>query len=243
MARRRWVASLVVAGAAGAIAAACRRAAGTGAPARERIRGRLEPGGRVIPCARGYDAWSAILLGPLFGRVADDVAAVAHAGDALLEVGCGPGHLAILLAERGLHVTAADIDPAMVARTARNVERAFGPDHALRPTVMRADVARLPFEDGSFQLVVSTFSMHHWDDPVAGLTEIHRVLKPGGRALVWDFVPAIRRLEGDAVPAESVARASPFGAAVVLPLRWPWRLVLAERVELSKADRDGKAGD
>jgi SAM-dependent methyltransferase len=43
----------------------------------------------------------------------------------------------------------------------------------------------------SFDLVVSTLSMHHWADPTAGLTEIGRVLRPGGRALVWDFRPGV----------------------------------------------------
>ena len=55
-----------------------------------------------------------------------------------------------------------------------------------RPSLLVGDVAALAFPDRSFDLVVSTLSMHHWADPTAGLAEIGRVLRPGGRALVLD---------------------------------------------------------
>ncbi|MDD4162082.1 MAG: class I SAM-dependent methyltransferase [Methanothrix sp.] len=48
------------------------------------------------------------------------------------------------------------------------------------------DVCALPFEDEFFDLVVSTFSLHHWPDATAGLNEIFRVLKPGGEAWIYD---------------------------------------------------------
>jgi ubiquinone/menaquinone biosynthesis C-methylase UbiE len=51
-------------------------------------------------------------------------------------------------------------------------------------------VASLAFPDRSFDLVVSTMSMHHWADPGAGLPDIGRVLRPGARALVWTSGPA-----------------------------------------------------
>ena len=212
MTRRGRIGALLAAAAAGTAMAVRLRGRGIAGPVRGLLRGRIEPGGRVIPCARGYDAWSATFLGPLFRRIAGDVAAVHPPAVSVLDVGCGPAHLAIRLArEHGLRVTAVDLDPAMVARATRNVERAFGPADDSRPAVVQGDVADLPFAEGSFDLVVSTFSMHHWADPAAGLTELHRVLRPGGRALIWDFVPSIRRLEGRPVPAESLARRARSG--------------------------------
>jgi ubiquinone/menaquinone biosynthesis C-methylase UbiE len=101
-----------------------------------------------------------------------------------------------------------------------------------------ADVARLPFPDGSFDAVFSSGSIKHWPDPVAGLRELHRVLAPGGRAYVAEMnrtaAPAsvaaqaartrswvMRRIYPCALahalsPEEGRAalRASPFGAPV-----------------------------
>jgi SAM-dependent methyltransferase len=92
-------------------------------------------------------------------------------------------------------------------------------------------------------VVVSTLSMHHWADPSTALAEISRVLRPGGRVLVWDFRPGHR------------ARPHPFGSAHVrvpdpadhlegsglhavsaTAWRWPWRLALIQRSELIPSD-------
>jgi len=76
----------------------------------------------------------------------------------------------------------------MIERARDNAERAWrGAEGS--PEFVVGDVASLPFVDGSFDLVVSTLSMHHWADPTRGLAEIGRVLQEGGRALVWDFRP------------------------------------------------------
>ena len=54
--------------------------------------------------------------------------------------------------------------------------------------VKEGAAAALPFPDGSFDAVVSTGSMHHWKEPTAALNEIHRVLKEGCYALIYDLV-------------------------------------------------------
>ena len=160
---------------------------------------------------------------------------------AVLEVGCGPGHLAIRMArDHGLRVTASDLDPAMVARAAANIDRAFAPGDTVRPTIVAGDVAALPFAPGSFDVAVSTFSMHHWADPAAGIAELHRVLRPGGRAFVWDLAARVRHLEGRAPDPAAVAAASPFGGAATLR-RWPGLLPIVERVELVRGG-DGPGG-
>jgi ubiquinone/menaquinone biosynthesis C-methylase UbiE len=58
-----------------------------------------------------------------------------------------------------------------------------------------ADVGRLPFPDGSFDLVVSTISQHHWTDPAGGLQEVNRVLRPGAQAWIYDFRWVLRRAQ------------------------------------------------
>src|SRR6266540_6700438 len=73
--------------------------------------GRKVPGGILIGDARLYDAMShRLLLGSLFERIAADVMAVAPDGGRVLEVGCGPGRLSIVLARQyGLEVTGLDV--------------------------------------------------------------------------------------------------------------------------------------
>ena len=214
------------------------------------VSGRRVHSGRLIADVSSYDLWSRLFLDGFFRRIAADVATVAPASGDVLEVGAGPGHLAVRLArEHALHVTATDLDPAMVARERANVAQAFGrgeapvrrsdraADPASRPPqCVEADVGALPFDDGSFDVVVSTLSMHHWAEPGAGLSEIHRVLRPGGRALIWDFARFVRRFETRSPDPADVARRSPFGAAEVRPWRWPGPIPLVERIELVRRD-------
>ena len=49
------------------------------------------------------------------------------------------------------------------------------------------DVTDLPFGDDSFDIVVTSYSMHHWDHPAGAVPELARVLRPGGRLYVYDF--------------------------------------------------------
>ena len=51
----------------------------------------------------------------------------------------------------------------------------------------RGDVAHLPYPDQSFDVVVSTISMHHWFELEQPLRELYRVLRPGGRVWIYDF--------------------------------------------------------
>jgi ubiquinone/menaquinone biosynthesis C-methylase UbiE len=137
-------------------------------------------------------------------------------------------------------VTGLDLDPAMVARARANADR-LGDGDLRRPSFLVGDVASLAFADGSFDLVISTLSMHHWADPTAGLAEIGRVLRPGGRALVWDFRPGVRphpfgpRHAHMPDPVDH-ARGSQLRVVNATPWRWPWRVQLTQRIELVCAD-------
>ena len=105
---------------------------------------------------------------------------------AAADLGCGPGYLAVELAHRapGLHVTGVDLSDAMLTQAIANA-RLAGVAH--QTDFRTADAAALPFPDASLDLVVSTLSLHHWDDPVPIVNEVARVLRPGGAFLLFDL--------------------------------------------------------
>ena len=200
-----------------------------------------------MPDVRAYEIASRWFLGPVHEAIARSIASEAPAGATILEVGCGPGHLGIRVARRaGRHgpanaaegpaigLTCSDLDPAMISRAIEHADRAFGSGDARRPAFIVADVADLPFPDRSFDMVVTTFSLHHWSDVPAGIAEIHRVLRPGGRARIWDIAGLPRRLEVGTGRPESGVLAGPFGSAAVGE-RWALGpLTLVERYDLQR---------
>jgi SAM-dependent methyltransferase len=225
---------ILAAAAAAAVAAVMRHG-------RRAAQGHRVLGGVLIGHTGAYDALSRLLLGRFFERIAADVAAVAPAGARVLEVGCGPGHLSLRLAGyHGLEVTGLDLDPAMIARARANADRPANSNQH-RPTLLVGNVAALAFPDQSFDLVVSTLSMHHWADPTAGLAEIGRILRPDARALIWDFRPGVRphpfgpRHAPLPDPVEHT-RSSPLRVVKATPWAWPWRFNLTQRTELVRAD-------
>jgi ubiquinone/menaquinone biosynthesis C-methylase UbiE len=145
------------------------------------------------------------------------------------------GQLSIRLAfQHGLG-TGLDLDPAMIERARANADR-LGNGDERRPSFLVGDAASLAFPDGSFDLVVSTFSMHHWADPTAGLAEVGRVLCPGARALVWDFRPGVLPFHAHMPDPVAHAHGSRLRGVNATPWRWPWRFQLTQRVELVPSD-------
>ena len=94
----------------------------------------------------------------------------ARPGDRVLDVACGSGNYTLALADRGLRMTGVDRSPRMIA-AAR--EKSAALDWAL------SDAAALPLADGSVDGVICTLAMHHFDDRLAALREMCRVLRRG----------------------------------------------------------------
>jgi len=102
------------------------------------------------------------------------------------DLGCGPGDLVLEMAglAPGLHITGVDLAPEMLAQAAARAEESGVGD---RVGFRLGDAQQLPFPDGSLDLVISTFSMHHWSAPVAVFDEVARVLRPGGAFVIFDL--------------------------------------------------------
>ena len=197
------------------------------------------------PSAALYDAITAPILGGFYTGVAEDVAAISPRAR-VLEVGSGPGRLATRLAELapGIQVTGIDIVPEMVERANALAARS---EVAERVAFQVGDVAALPFPDASFDVVVSTLSLHHWANPVKGLAEIYRVLRPDGAARIYDVVDWIRRFEQPGPGIVELARESPFGDVGTRSVRITFRLgpvpIVYQadlRREPARASRDGE---
>jgi ubiquinone/menaquinone biosynthesis C-methylase UbiE len=103
---------------------------------------------------------------------------------AVRDVGCGTGALLRLFADRlpaAVVLSGVDPAPTMLEWAAPCSE------HTGASGLPRSTAEQLPFQAASFDLVVSTVSFAHWADQPAGLAEIARVLRPGGRLVLVDL--------------------------------------------------------
>ena len=131
------------------------------------------------PAAIYYNIFFAKLLAPTYEMIADNIP-IQNRG-VIVDVGCGPGHLAYLIARKysNLKVIGLDIsEPAIrIAKQKKlqNLEFQIG------------DVHNLQLKDDSTDFIVSTLSFHHWQDQIGALNEIYRVLSPSGKAFIYEL--------------------------------------------------------
>lgn len=148
--------------------------------------------------ASRYDAWYTTPVGAWADRLEAEAIfrlLALQPGERLLDLGTGTGRYAVEAAARGAGVVGVDASPAMLA-VARERLRASG-----RPVrLVRADLAHLPFPDGTFDAAVAVTSLCFAADPLAMLREVRRVLTPRGRLVLgelnrWSMWAALRRLK------------------------------------------------
>lgn len=101
----------------------------------------------------------------------------------VLEIGAGSGAMAagILDTHSGVRLTVTDIEPKMVEATAKLLSHRTGVE------VRQADATGLPFPDESFDYCVSNLMLHHVLGWKRALTEVHRILRPGGYLIGYDL--------------------------------------------------------
>ncbi len=103
-----------------------------------------------------------------------------------IDLGCGAGQLVIDLAKNAphMHVTGIDLSEKLLADAQQSAQQA---GVAGRVEFRQGNAEEIPFHDQSIDLVISTFSLHHWVEPVKVLNEIDRILKPGGAYYIFDL--------------------------------------------------------
>ncbi|MBN1335195.1 MAG: methyltransferase domain-containing protein [Deltaproteobacteria bacterium] len=183
-----------------------------------------------------FGQMSCITFDDYLARVAEALAPAP--GARLLEVAVGTAALAITMVRRwasSVHVVGVDANPHMLDRARNNVAMA-GLNSSI--SLREADAADLPFADAFFDGVITSNALHHMDVG-AVLTSMARVLRPGGRLVVGDFLepPRWRSLLGRLVVppfrfsmrfSSDPARRADGGYATILP--WErWEEMLADR--------------
>lgn len=113
-------------------------------------------------------------------------AAAAAAPACVLDIATGTGDMALALARhlRTVRVVGVDLSQGMLSAARDKAARAGMSD---RITLVEGDAEHLPFGDGSFDAVMSAFGVRNFGDLSAGLSEMHRVLKSGGRATILEL--------------------------------------------------------
>jgi SAM-dependent methyltransferase len=154
--------------------------------------------------------------------------AKAHAGQSVLDVGCGTGVVATTAARLGARATGLDLTPALLER-ARENSRIAGVAVDWR----EGDAEDLPFDDGAFDVVLSQFGHIFAPRPEVAIAQMLRVLKPGGTIAFATWPPEL--FTGRMFTITS-RYAPPPPPGVAPPTQWGDPSIVAER--LGKAVKD-----
>lgn len=142
-------------------------------------------------------------------------------GDRVLDVACGTGVVALTAARQGAEVTGLDLTPELVVHARENA-RIMG----LEANFDEGDAETLPYDDGTFDVVVSQFGHMFAPRPEVATREMLRVLRPGGTIAFSTWPPELYLGQW----LELAARYAPHPEAVASPTLWGEPRVVRERL-------------
>lgn len=158
---------------------------------------------------RGFYERTAEELRPVAARAIEHAAPVA--GRRLLDVACGTGNAAIAAAQAGGRVVGLDLTPELFGPARRRAAQA-----GVTVEWVEGDAEELPFEDASFDVVVSTFGAMFAPRHEVAAAELARVVRPGGRLGLANWTP-----DGDiGALFRTVAGHAPPPAGAASPVLW-----------------------
>jgi ubiquinone/menaquinone biosynthesis C-methylase UbiE len=174
------------------------------------------------PIARWYTRNTGKVLDQ-YQRAARDAAASLKGGSSVLEVAPGPGYFAIALAGLGsFHIVGLDISRSFVEIASGNA-RLAGVDVEFQ----QGDASATPFDDDSFDFIYCRAAFKNFSDPVGALEEMHRVLRPDGRAVISDL-----RRDASAADIHAAVEGMHLGRINTVLTRWIFRYSLLKRAYL-----------
>ena len=174
-----------------------------------------------------------------FERLAERVTHMIPSGSRILEVAPGPGYLAIEIARRGSYaITGLDISKTFVEIATANARRA-----SVEVDFRHGNASAMPFADDTFDLILCRAAFKNFSQPVAAMNEMHRVLKPQGRALIIDL-----RKDASADDISAYIKDANIGWANSLIYKVTFRYLLIPRAyskpqftEMAASSRFGRA--
>ena len=118
-----------------------------------------------------------------FERLARELAKDLTSGARVLEIAPGPGFLSVALAKLGpFKITGLDISQSFVQMASQYAKR-----EGVVARFIHGSASDIPLEDGMFNLIVCRAAFKNFSEPLKAINEMHRVLKPGGRAIIIDL--------------------------------------------------------
>ena len=174
-----------------------------------------------------------------FERLAERVTQMIPSGSRILEVAPGPGYLAIEIARRGSYaITGLDVSKTFVEIATANARRA-----SVEVDFRHGNASAMPFADDTFDLILCRAAFKNFSQPVAAMNEMHRVLKPQGRALIIDL-----RKDASADDISAYIKDANIGWANSLIYKVTFRYLLIPRAyskpqftEMAASSRFGRA--
>ena len=155
-------------------------------------------------------------------------------GQKWLDLGCGTGNYTAALAQAGADIVGVDPSEDML-RQAREKYPAM--------TWTQGQAEALPFADESFDGAITTLTIHLWDNLIKGFQEINRVIKPGGRLVIFTSMP--HQMKGywlneyfPSVIAQSMRMMPGFDSLQATLGRGGWRLTATEKFFVTKDLQD-----
>ncbi len=152
--------------------------------------------------AETFSSSAAITDAALTQRFIDALGEAARGS--VLDVACGPGTLSAAIAKTAREAVAFDLTPQMLKKAAQRCAEA-GLDNV---RFHEGNATELPFADATFDAVVTRLSVHHFDRPSRVMSEIFRVLRPGGTFVVADVIASEMPAEAELQNAIEILRDS-----------------------------------
>ncbi len=151
---------------------------------------------------------------------AQGFAAMVPYGSDVLEVAPGPGYFAVALAQLGsYHIVGLDISQSFVRMATDNARRA-----GVRVDFRHGNASSMPFESDSFDFIYCRAAFKNFSEPIRAISEMHRVLKPGGTAVIVDL-----RKNTSASEIDAAVKEMGLGLINSMLTRWIFNHVLLKR--------------